>query len=558
MMLVGTLALLLSACGNGTTGPTEQLAADQTLNYPYSAITASDLDSFDPAHTQWTETAELAGLIFPQLLTQDAGLNVVPLAATGMPTISTDGKTYTFKLRPNLKWSDGQPITSADFALSIDRAANPCIASEVESYASPIKDADAFAAETCGSDGKTITGPIQTLIGDSVNTPDAQTLAVTISKPSSYFIADFTYPIFYATPKHVVQQYGDAKWTDSMANNGTGFGGGAFMITKWDHSGNIHLDANPNYFGGAPKLKHINIPIYKDAETAYTDYLAGKLDTVGIPAAHLAEAKTRSDYFSNTTLTTFYLTPNWAIKPFDDVRVRQAFELAIDKQAINNTVYKGANVPTNHIVPPGMPGYQPNLKGPDGTQGLTGNPTQAKSLITAYAADKCGGNVASCPAVTFTYRSSSTSQANLAQALLQMWQQNLGGYPVTLQTKTSSEILHNEKNLQLFYLGWQDDYPYPQDFLSYFFEPGASYASNSAFDPATVALLQDADQQSDQAKAISEYEQAEQNMVTQVGWLPLFHGQAEYLLKNYVAGYKVEPSGQTAFTDWPDVRILKH
>ena len=111
-----------------------------------------------------------------------------------MPSFDSATNTYTFKIRPGLKWSDGTPIDANTFAYSINRSLNPCTGSVVTYYMFPIKDAPAFSTETCGSDGTTIAGKIQSLIGDSITVPDSQTLVIKLSAPAPYFLEALCYP----------------------------------------------------------------------------------------------------------------------------------------------------------------------------------------------------------------------------------------------------------------------------------------------------------------------------------------------------------------------------
>jgi peptide/nickel transport system substrate-binding protein/oligopeptide transport system substrate-binding protein len=210
-----------------------------------------------------------------------------------MPQVSADGKTYTFKVKQGLKWSDGTPITSQTFAYSIDRAESPCTASPAAYYLYSLKDAvDYNTVSTC-SNG-VVKGKITTLINDSIQTPDAQTLVLTLAQPATYFLEAMTYPTSYAVPQQLISKY-PTDWTKHLAD-GTGFGGNLYKITSWNHSGNLTLDRNDSFWGTKPKLREISITFYKDTTTAYNSYLAGKDDIGGAPTAQLAAAKTHAGF----------------------------------------------------------------------------------------------------------------------------------------------------------------------------------------------------------------------------------------------------------------------
>src|SRR5262249_886557 len=145
---------------------------------------------------------------------------------------------------------------------------------------------------------------------------------------------------------------------------------------------------------------------YKDADTSYNSYLNGQVD-VGIaglpPTATYPQMKTRSDFHQLENLATSYLAPNWKKPPFDDLAARQAFALAVDRDALN-AVGNNSNIPTYHIVPKGMPGYFDGLTNIDGSTGAAANKAnqaKAKDLITDYANRKCGGDITRCPKVTY-------------------------------------------------------------------------------------------------------------------------------------------------------------
>src|SRR6185437_16057170 len=246
--------------------------------------------------------------------------------------------------RQGLKWSDGTPITSETYDYSINRAESPCTASPAAYYLYTLKDAVDFnTAETC-TNGK-ISGKIQTLIGDAIQTPDAQTLVLTLAQPATYFLEAFTYPISYAVPEQLITQH-PTDWTQHLADNG-GFGGSLYKLTLWNHAGKLTLDRNDAFWGDKPKLREIDITFYKDTTTAYNSYLSGKDDIGGAPTAQLAQARTHKGFHQVGVQQIDYNAMNWKIAPFNDVRVRQAFAIALDKTALATTVLHGAVEATN-------------------------------------------------------------------------------------------------------------------------------------------------------------------------------------------------------------------
>ena len=560
LTLAGSLAMLLSGCQTGpgpsSGGPlpdSQQIFKDQIGGI-------ADIKTVDPAVNTDLYSAEVIEVLWPGLLVLDPKLAVVPWAAQAMPDVSSDGLTYTFKVKPGLKWSDGTPITSETFAYSINRAESPCTASPAAYYLYTLKDAVTFnTAETC-TNGK-ISGKVQTLIGDSIQTPDAQTLVLTLEQPATYFLEAFTYPISYAVPEQLITQF-PTDWTQHLTDNG-GFGGNLYKLTLWNHAGKLTLDRNDAFWGQKPKLREIQLTFYKDTTTAYNSYLSGKDDVGSAPTAQLAAAKTHKGFHQVGVQQIDYNAMNWKIAPFNDVRVRQAFEIALDKTSLANTVLHGAVQATNHIVPDGMPGYNPNLKGPDNTQNLSGNTQLANQLATAYATDtKCGtsSDFSKCPAVTFTIPSGSVDSQNEAAAEQQMWAKAFPGWKITISSIDFDTLLTNlnAKTVQFWAIAWIEDYPDPQDWLTTNLACDSAYNSGNACDPTADKLMHTADANPNLQERLTQYQQAEQILVTQVGWLPLDQATTWWEIRPWVVNFNVAAGGLTPLQTWQQIYIAKH
>jgi peptide/nickel transport system substrate-binding protein/oligopeptide transport system substrate-binding protein len=479
--------------------------------------------------------------------------------------VTDGGLTYTFKIRPGLKWTDGTPIDANTFAYSWNRGLDPCTTSGAASYLYPIKGAAAFNQGTCPDANATNPVSTDTLIGKSIVVTDPQTLTVTLEKPFAYFLPTVAATaVVLASPKQLIEKYGIKEWTEHLTDNG-GFGGNLFKVTIWDHKGNLQLTRNDGFWGTKSKVRQINFKIYKDADTSYNSYLNGQVD-VGIaglpPTATYQQMKTRSDFHQSDNLATSYLGPNWAKPPFDDVAARQAFALAVDRDALN-AVAQGAGTPTYHIVPKGQPGYFDGLKNIDGKTGTAANKADdamAKQLITDYANRKCGGDITKCPKVTYE---TSNTPSNIAgsQALLQMWKTAMPGYPVEISNVDFGTLINDVYSgsaPQLFGIGWIVDYPDPQDWLSLQFLPGSSVnVQNINYAPAND-LMNQADIEQDQTKRFQLYNQAEQMMVDQVGWIVTNQQIAVWLFNgSKISGYRQNTSGYTSLTDWQNTIYVK-
>ena len=563
LAFAGVLALLLSACGSGSTQNSSNALPDsQQIFHDTVNPGSNDIATMDPAVSQDLYSSGPISLVFPSLLTLDDSLTIQPWAASGW-SVSSDGLTYTFHMRSGMQFSDGEPIDANTFTYSINRTLDPCTASPVAQFLYPVKNGATFNGETCANGtrgpGKGQTGPvINTLIGSSLTAPDAQTFVVTLGQPAPYFLMEIASATHAdGVPQKLVTQYG-AKWTDHLAD-GSGFGGNLFKLTKWNHSGVLVLQRNDSFWGTKPKLREIDYTIFKAADPEYNAYLAGQNDRTDVPSAQYTNAKGKSDFHEIGSLSLNFYQPNWKTPPFDDMRMRQAFELALDKQAIVTDVLHGSAIPSNHLIPTGMMGSNSSLMGPDGATSVAGNPAKAKQLATAYAAEKCNGQFSQCPPVTLTIPTGDQSIQNEAEVAQQEWQSAMPGYPIKVNTLDFNTLVSqlSTHTLQLFGVGWVGS-PDAQDWISVWFSPSASYNFGSVNVPDASALMQKADTESDEAQRSRDYASAEQLLVTQVAWITLNQPKAFYLVRSYVQNYRISPNMLPTLGDYQHMYIAKH
>jgi oligopeptide transport system substrate-binding protein len=567
--LLVLMSMLLVACGGSSTSTTTTVpsqkapAAQQVLNIPLSNA-IPDLKTMDPALS--TDAASISGidLIFTGLVQFDNNLRVTPQLASSY-SVASDGLTWTFHLRPNLKFSDGTPLTSADVAYSINRALLPATKSVVGPvYLALIKDSDKLNA-----------GKIPTIIGDSLLTPDPNTLVIIANKKAAYFLDALVYSTSYVVEKSVVDKYG-ANWTDHLGDNGGQGGDGPFKVQSWTHGTNITFVPNPNYYGPQPQLAKLIYPFYKDTATNFEAYQAGQTDySQGVPTADLSIAKAlpNAQYQSIPQLWINYYTMNYLTKPFDNIDIRQAFALAINKDLIVHSVWKDTYIATNHIVPKGMPGYNANLTAPDGVTGTSGDTTKAKALLQQGLQQEGWSSVSQMPSIKLTHPSGSPDEDNEVAALQQMWQTTLGvnvkANPEDfnkLLTDTEA-ALNNPNGLQFWGIAWIADYPDPQDWTTLQFGKGqqynqANYGQNNSADAATQQQTQEAlaaaDINPDQTTRMQAYNQAEQQLVNDVAWLPMEQVAINQVLKAYVRGVVFNPQLLIPPNDWGSIFIATH
>src|SRR5579859_78876 len=315
--LVGLMMVFMAACGTGqgagptapstSSAPQKATADKQVFNFPEGSI--ADLGTFDPAQATTQTSLDAILMAFTGLIYLDDNNQIHSQMASSW-SVASDGITWTFHLKPGLKFSDGTPLTSKDVVYSIDRALQPRLNSPASpSYLNLIKDSD-----------KLLAGKIKTIIGDSLMTPDDNTVVIVANTNASYFLATLTYQTSYVVEKSLVDKYGDIKWTDHLTEGGTA---GPFKVQEYTHGQRIVFVPDPNYYGPKPQLQKVTFNFVKDAETAYKEYQTGALDSAAVPTAHLDEAKTRtSEYHKVLNLTTAYYGMNMLAKPFDNLKIR--------------------------------------------------------------------------------------------------------------------------------------------------------------------------------------------------------------------------------------------
>jgi oligopeptide transport system substrate-binding protein len=517
-----------------TPAPAGNAPAD-TLRWPVEGL--SDLTSLDPAKPGDAPNNTVITLIFAGLVRLDDKLQVQPDGAADWK-VSDDGTTYTFTIRDGLKFGDGTPVTAGDFVYSINRALSP----ETAAFAASSHFGHIVGAQDV-LDGKTKAAA-------GVKALDDKTLEIKLDSPIAYFLALLTYPDTFVVPKKLVES--GPKWQEQT------YGSGPFKVKEWKHGQSILLIANENYWQGKPGVPNILMPFTKDSETAYQLYQTGELDIEGsgqnpLPAAHVAEVQNQPDFKSAAQLSTRYIGFNFKKPPFDNLDVRRAFALAVDKQTLANQVLAGGVVPADRILPTGLLGTQLPIKP------LSFDATAAKDALAKAGFPQGQG----LPEITLAYGQEGDNETAV-QALQSMWEQNLG-IKVKLQAfelPTFSKNLDTTyytptEGLQFYYSIWGADYPDPQNFLSLLLHTGNPNNNGHFSDPQFDQLTDQADRLGDRAqieRRLQLYNQAEQIAIDKVAWIPLFYPKINVLLRPRVQGMAVTPQGLIV-NDWSKVMV---
>jgi peptide/nickel transport system substrate-binding protein/oligopeptide transport system substrate-binding protein len=548
-----------------------------------------DLVTMDPALISFQTDYDMAQLLFPGLVTLDGHNQPVDWAAQSHE-VSADGLTYTFHLRTGMTWSDGTPIEASTFAYSINRALDPCTGSYNAYYLDVIKGAQAFHAGACPVGA--LQSPI-TLIGASLLAPDPLTLQILLGRPAGYFLSALTYPASWAVPQALVERYTrpavaqptypyaahtTSTWIEHLADNG-GFGGNLYRLTRWDHAGHLDLERNERFWGSKPVLRRVDYTLYKTVDAGWTDFTAGSndvsqvpiLDARANPAVEVARTLKGVTLQQTFALSVAFLRINWHAAPFDDVRVREAFSLAIDREIIAHGPYHDMVQPSIHLVPEGIDSYYPALAdaaGRIGAAALTADLNTARRLAGAYAAEKCGGDYSACPPITWSFVGAGVTISRATSLLLAQWNAAFPGWRIALFDRCHVQICQIPP-IQLSSSGWLADYPDPQQFISSSWTTHSPYNTTELFTfdsrlsapdvtlPQVDALCAQADAMQDQASRVPLYQQAEQLLITQGAAIPLYQNKATYAVRSHVVGWRVAPIGLTPLSVWQQVYIRR-
>ena len=443
-------------------------------------------------------------------LTQyDDDLNPVPAVAKKWET-SEDGKKITFFLRDNVFWNDKVPVTAYDFEYSWKRLLNPATGAEYAYFLYDLVNAYEYNSGIIKD---------QALVG--VKAKSDKVLEVTLKKPAVYFPSLTTFMVTFPLRKDIVEKYKD-RWTDpgNIVTNGP------FKLWKWEHEYKLELTANKDYYGEKVKIDWIKMYVVGENNTALTLYETGDLDMVSIPPLAVNYYKKSKEYINTPQLRGYYYGFNIRKKPFDDMRVRRAFSMAIDRKRITD-VLKGGEIPASSWIPKGMFGYNENI-------GLKFNPEEARRLLAeaGYSSGK------GFPEVNITFNTDAENKL-IAENVQSQLKENLN-INVKLDNQEWKVYLKTLKTKppEIFRLGWGADYPDPDNFMNLF----TSSSGNNNTDwvnPEYDRLIAMGAGTKDRALRLKIYDDAQKILCEEdVPIMPLFVASQNLLVKKYIKGFK--------------------
>lgn len=449
--------------------------------------------TIDPALAADDSNAELASLMYEGLVRLNAHYRVVPAAAARF-TIAPDHRTYTFYLRHDLRFSNGNPITAYDFRFAITRSLDRAVKSpSAPTYLQDIQGARAKLA------GKATSVSGIKVIND-------YTLQLKARWAVPYFLMELTYPTSYALDQRAITKLGPADNTSWYSNP---VASGPYRLKSWIPNVKMVLVPNKYFAGPQPQLKQIVISFTPLPVTGLYHYVTNSLDIVSLPAGSRSLVH-EVGVHETKMLAIDGIYMNLQRKPFNDRNVRRALTLALNRPALVQHSLGSSVTPFEGDVPPGESGYDSHLR------------VLPFDGIAARAALKTGLGGKSFPNVTLYY-ADDPSLGRLANAISKSWHSTLG-ITVSTSALTVNTLLAKVQtgSLPLYLGGWSADYPDPHDWLSLQWQSdmlnnNVDYQSKT-FDQLTEA----ADVTWKSSKRQGLYNQAQQVLVHDAAWIPLY------------------------------------
>lgn len=520
---VAALSLVsVFGCGKGNFSEQQSSTAQSSGVFRYPIVTPTTLD---PGMVQDGDTIDILQQIYEGLVMWGEDNTVKPNLAESWE-VSPDGKVYTFKLKKGVKFHNGREVKAEDFKWSIERNTSKELASPV--------------AENYLDD---IVGVLEHKRGELPDVPgikvvDDYTLTIELKQPRAYFLGKLTYIGSYVMAK-------EAAGTSENNKVEQCIGTGPFKITQFVPEQIVVLEANADYHGGAPKLKRIERPIVKDAQTRLNKYKNGEIDLIQLERQDIEgvqkDDKLKGDlkFFDRPSI--FYVGMNQkALPQFKDRNVRRAIGMAINKERIVNEIMGGVNKIANSIIPPGVLGFRENAAA------LKYDPAEAKKSLAAAGYPEGKG----FPALEIRFREQRPDIRLVAEAVASDLQKNLG-IKVTLLSMEWRAYLEmgNKGELTLYHMRWAADYLDPQNFLSHMLatwgpENRFNNYNNQTFDD----LCRRADASVNEAERVELYAQAEDIALQDAPWVPIYFQQDAELIRGTVKGLRESLFGHLPHT----------
>ena len=504
-----------------------QLSEPRPLDIPRQEALTLYFDDgpllLDPAIAHESQSIQYIMQVFSGLISFNKDLVLVPELASKW-SISEDGTVYTFTLQDGAKFHDGRPVTAGDVKSSWERAwelaSSPGLPSTtVGTYLDDV----AGVEEYTSGDAEEISG-IQVI--------DDTTLQVTIDDARSYFLSKLSHPVAFVVDQNQIEDNQGSAIPWWAEPNGTG----PFKLISWEPSRVMVLQANDEFYGGAPPVPYLvyrlygRVPrlMYETDEIDVAHVFSDELPQVNSPDYPLA-----AELVETSELSVHYIGMSSDRPPFDDPLVRRAFLLSVDRKALLEDIFNESVEMANGFLPPGLPGYNPEIAD------IPFDPDEARRLIEQSSY----GGVEDLPDVVYA-ASGITRPSILVSRLIQMWRLNLGvEVGVQLVNPDTYFYVLDGVDKNLFNYGWIADYPDPHNFLDVLFHSSVENNPGGYNNAEVDSLLEQARVEQDPLLRTALYRQAEAMLVEDAAAIPIYHGRSQMLVKPYVKDLLFTPFG---------------
>lgn len=515
--LASACALALTACALPLDPPPSGPVNNATKERQGGILQLSasdDVRTLDPAIGYDVVSWSFEQMIFNTLVDYDEGTDIVPELAESWEA-GDDDTRFMLHLRRDVRFSTGRPFDSSDVSYSLKRLLKPSLHSQGAAFFDGITGASEYMAGTTNDiRGIVVHGPFQ--------------LEIQLSRRDPLFLHKLAMPFAAVVDREAVEREGDVGFSRRPV------GTGPFMLDEWVAWQRLRLVRNPLYFRtGLPHLDGVELAIGVSDQLAWFKYQRGELDVSGIPAAEfnrvVHDERYRPLLLERTTLRTQYVGLNCGLAPFDRVAVRQALNLAVNKQRILELL-DGRGIVADGILPPDMPGYDRPVPS------YPYDPSEARQLL----ADT---NLAREGTVSL-WVTRDDGALRIAQSL----QQDLAAVGVGMAIKPVDfpaliEAIRHPGVVPMFLLGWEADFPDPSNFLTVLLHSRNQDTNNNTFyaNSAVDRVLDAADPLSELDRRQRLFHAAEVLILRDAPWIPLFHPVTFVVRNPRVHGYRLHP-----------------
>ena len=537
LLMAGTMMLGVVGCGGSSdTAGTEASASDSASagsSSDMNVMLETPIESLDPQQATDGTSFEVIADYTDGLMQMDADGQAVPAIAESYD-LSDDGLTYTFHLRSDAKWSNGTPVTAADFVFAWQRAVDPAVASEYAYMLSDIGQVKNAAEIIAGKKDKSELG---------VTAVDDVTLQVELNVPVSYFLSLMYFPTFYPVNEEFFNSCGDTFATSPE----TTLSNGAFVLDSYEPAATaFHLTKNADYYDAAKvQLSGLSYQVIQDSQQALMSYQTGALDTTLVNGEQVDQVKDDPEFMTVGAGYLWYVSPNMSAVPeLANLNVRLAMTMAIDRDAITADVLKDGSAATYTAVPTEF------AAGPDGSD-FSGDQSKFSDVCrfdAAAAADYWAKGLEELGITELSLDmvvDADDAPQKVAQVLKEQWETTLPGLTVNLVVEPKKQRVQDmqEGNFQLGLTRWGPDYADPMTYLGMWITDNSNnYGlwSNADYD-AIIAECTTGDLCTDAEGRWARLYDAEQIVMDEAVIYPLYTQCNAEMLSSKVTGVEYHP-----------------